>query len=66
MMLPAPVRPSFTRCAPTTTTSTRPMFSRNCMVGELTAMTEAALTAEGTEVSVFEVHTFMDDERQNP
>ena len=28
--------------------------------------TEAALTAEGTEVSVFEVHTFMDDERQNP
>ena len=28
--------------------------------------TEAALMAEGTEVSVFEVHTFMDDERKKP
>ena len=28
--------------------------------------TEAALMEEGTEVSVFEVHTFMDDERKSP
>ena len=41
-MLPEPVCPALTRRAPTHTSSTSPIFSRSCIVGPLTAMTEAA------------------------